>query len=122
MVIDFRRSFHGLLVDGRPLRGLPLRGRRREGGLASSALCALLLAGGLGACTLITDVDREKIPRPPTPTFPEVDAGPQPTPSVPDASVPDASVTPEEPVDARTDAGLDAGDAGDAGAPDADAG
>jgi hypothetical protein len=81
----------------------------------------LLIAGTLSACTLITDVDRERIPQPMTPTFPEIDAGPQPVPSGPDASVPDASVPPEEPGDAGADGGgLDAGgDAGDASPSDA---
>jgi len=83
----------------------------------------LLVAGSLGACTLITDVDRERIPQPMTPTFPEIDAGPQPAPSVPDASVPDASIPAEEPVDAGADGGLDAGgDAGDASPSGGDAG
>jgi hypothetical protein len=77
------------------------------------------LALCLFGCTLITDIDREKIPQPPTPTFPEVDAGPQPPESVPDAGAPDASLPPREPPeDAGSDAGLDAGGASDA-APDA---
>jgi hypothetical protein len=68
-------------------------------------MAGLLLACGSAGCTLITDVDREKIPVPLQPVFPEVDAGPQPPIVVPDASVPDAS------------APVDAGDAGDAGLP-----
>jgi hypothetical protein len=64
--------------------------------------------GALFGCTLITDVDREKIPEPPQLPFPEVDAGPGPEQPALDASVPE-------------DAGGDAGDALDAGAPDADA-
>jgi len=82
--------------------------------------CAVaLVAGSLGACTLITDIDREKIPQPTTPVFPEVDAGPQPTDPVLDGGAPDASLPPEEPTDAGGDAGVDvSSDAGDAG-PDA---
>jgi hypothetical protein len=75
--------------------------------LAGAAL--LTLASAWCGCTLITDVDREKIPEPLRPTFPEVDAGPQPTLPLPDASVPDASVPLEPP---------DAGDAADAGSTD----
>jgi hypothetical protein len=79
----------------------------------------LTLSSAWCGCTLITDVDREKIPEPPQPTFPEVDAGPQPTEPLPDASVPDASM-PLEPADAGevSDAApVDAAapDAGDAG-------
>jgi hypothetical protein len=61
-----------------------------------------LAAGALGACTLITDVDREDIPEPQQPTFPEIDAGPLPTDPAPDASTPDASpdASPPEPTDA----------------------
>jgi hypothetical protein len=103
----------------RASRGLPFGFSRLLTGLRRCA--GLLLAGGLCACTLITDVDREKIPQPSTPPFDEVDAGPQPT--LPDAGeMPDASLPPEEePLDAGSDAGLDAGVAADA-APDADAG
>jgi hypothetical protein len=79
------------------------------------------LALGLSGCTLITDVDREKIPQPQPPTFPEVDSGPQPTDPLLDAGMPDASLPPEPTLDAGSDAGPDAADAGDAG-PDADAG
>jgi hypothetical protein len=76
----------------------------------------------LSACTLITDVDREKIPEPQTPPFGEVDAGPIPEPSTPDASPPaslpdagdgdagDASVSVPD-----NDASAPGGDAGDAG-------
>jgi hypothetical protein len=63
----------------------------------------------LFGCTLITDVDREKIPEPPQPPFPEVDAGPGPDQPTLDASVPG-------------DAGADAsGEIVDAAAPGADA-
>jgi hypothetical protein len=82
--------------------------------LARVALLAL--ASAWCGCTLITDVDREKIPEPLRPTFPEVDAGPQPTDPLPDASIPDASL-PLEPADAgdASDAGpTDAADASDA--------
>jgi hypothetical protein len=79
-----------------------------------------VLALGLSGCTLITDVDREKIPQPQPPTFPEVDSGPQPSDPGLDAGAPDASLPPEPPLDAGSDAGLDPADAGDA-APDADA-
>jgi hypothetical protein len=81
----------------------------------------LTLASAWCGCTLITDVDREKIPEPARPTFPEVDAGPQPTEPLPDASIPDAS-TPLEPADAgeASDAGpVDAADASDAALGDA---
>ena len=79
-----------------------------------------MLALCLSGCTLITDVDRERIPQPQPPTFPEVDAGPQPTDPVPDAGTPDASLPPEPTPDAGGDSGVDVSDAGDAG-PDADA-
>jgi hypothetical protein len=79
---------------------------------------APVLALCLSGCTLITDVDRERIPQPQPPTFPEIDAGPQPTDPVPDAGTPDASVPSEPALDAGADAGLDVSDAGDAG-PDA---
>lgn len=81
----------------------------------------MVLALSLSGCTLITDVDREKIPQPETPTFPEVDAGPQPAEPVLDAGAPDASLPPEPTPDAGSDAGGADSDAGDAG-PDADAG
>jgi hypothetical protein len=80
-----------------------------------------LVAASLSACTLITDIDREKIPQPESPVFPEIDAGPQPTEGGPDAGTPDASVPPEGPADAG-DAGLDAGAGGDAGPDAGDAG
>ena len=67
----------------------------------------VLLAGALGACTLITDIDREDIPEPVPPTFPEVDAGPQPA---PDAASP-PPLPPAPPLDAGGDAGSDGGDA-----------
>ena len=83
-------------------------------GLRSAAFT--IAACSLPACTLITDIDREKIPQPMTPTFPEVDAGPQPGEQVPDAGEPDASVPPPDAAsDAGTDEGLDAGAAGDGG-------
>jgi hypothetical protein len=82
---------------------------------------APMLALCLSGCTLITDVDREKIPQPQTPTFPEIDAGPQPADPVLDAGTPDASLPPEAEPDAGSDAGLAVPDAGDAGS-DADAG
>jgi hypothetical protein len=71
-----------------------------------------LAAGALGACTLITDVNREDIPEPQQPTFPAIDAGPLPTDpvpdaSAPDASVPDASAEPTDAGDADTDAAPD---------------
>lgn len=101
------------------LRWFP--GVRRVAGLGRERGLAVLVAAGLGACTLITDVDREKIPQPVPPTFPEVDAGPQPPEPTPDASVGDASAPPGE-LDAG--GGLDGGDAGDASdaAPPGDAG
>jgi hypothetical protein len=70
-----------------------------------TAAGAALLGIATSGCTLITDIDREKIPDPPLPPFPEVDAGPQPG--------LDASVPPE------LDAGAVEPDAGDGGAPDA---
>lgn len=76
----------------------------------------LALALGLSGCTLITDVDRERIPQPQPPTFPEVDSGAQPTDPVLDAGTPDASLPPDPTLDAGSDAGPVAGDAGDAGA------
>jgi hypothetical protein len=82
--------------------------RSRLARLRASAGVLFAYAAVCG-CTLITDVDREKIPVPQTPPFPEVDAGPIPEPSTPDASPP-----PPLP-----DAG--GADAGDASAPDVDA-
>lgn len=73
--------------------------------LAGAALLGIAASG----CTLITDVDRTKIPDPPLPTFPEVDAGAQPG---LDASAPHE-------LDAST--GADAAPAGDGGAADAGA-
>jgi hypothetical protein len=76
-----------------------------------------LLAVAVSGCTLITDIDREKIPDPPLPPFPEVDAGPQPD---IDASspqlLPEAGADAAPPVDAGAadGGGLDAG-LGDAG-------
>jgi len=72
------------------------------GTAARAALLGIVASG----CTLITDIDREKIPDPPLPPFPEVDAGDQPG---LDASTP-----------AELDSGLPLGiDAGDGGASDA---
>ena len=79
-----------------------------------TAARAALLGIAASGCTLITDIDREKIPDPPLPPFPEVDAGPQPG---LDASAPhelDAGAPPAVPVDAgdggASDArGLDSG-------------
>jgi hypothetical protein len=79
---------------------------------------APVLALCLSGCTLITDVDRERIPQPQPPTFPEIDAGPQPADPLLDAGTPDASLPSEPTADAGADAGFDDGDAGDAG-PDA---
>ncbi len=82
-----------------------------------SRLAAFLGCGVISGCTLITDVDRDKIPEPETPVFPEVDGGPIPEPSTPDASPPDGLP------DAGTPDTADAGDAGeDASVPAADAG
>jgi len=82
---------------------LPARFSLVRLGTSAGALVGALLVSG---CTLITDVDREKIPEPVTPPFTEVDAGPIPEPSTPDAS-------PPPPLDAG------ASDAGDAAASDA---
>jgi hypothetical protein len=79
--------------------------------LHRAAARAALLAIAVSGCTLITDIDREKIPDPPLPPFPEVDAGQQPG--------LDAS-TPRE-VDSGPDAAAPPADAGDAGALDAGA-
>jgi hypothetical protein len=82
-------------------------------------LGASVLLGGalLSGCTLITDVDREKIPEPVTPPFTEVDAGPIPDPTTPDASPPDAlpDAGADDAGDASVDTGAVSGDAGDAG-------
>jgi hypothetical protein len=67
-------------------------------------------------CTLITDVDRSKIPLPPVVApDPQFDAGPQADAGTPPVSTDDAG--------AASDAGTDAAasDAGDASAPLADA-
>ncbi len=81
-----------------------------------------LLAGSafFSACTLITDVDREKIPEEPDITFPENDAGNDggdddddeldAAVSEPDAGEPDAA--PLDAGDAGSDAAADAGDGG----------
>ena len=73
-----------------------------------TAARAALLGIAASGCTLITDIDREKIPDPPLPPFPEVDAGTQPG---LDASTPtelDSGAPPGVP-----------GDAGDGGTSDA---
>jgi hypothetical protein len=76
---------------------------------------ALVGSALLPGCTLITDVNREDIPEPVLPTFPEVDAGQIPDPPVEDAGVPDSSAPSEpEPLDAGRDAGGSIPDAGDA--------
>jgi len=84
------------------------------------ALGFSLLAGSafFAACTLITDVDREKIPEDPAPSFPELDAGDsgsgEPE-DPPDAAMSEPDAEPEAgpPVDSGTDAAPDAG--GDGG-------
>jgi len=89
--------------------------------LGTCLMLGALLGGVSTGCTLITDVDREDIPEPETPTFPEVDAGPIPEPSGPDASAPetpDASAPDAgdaDPADAGPDASAPPADAGDAG-------
>jgi hypothetical protein len=79
---------------------------------------AAIACAALCGCTLITDVDREKIPQPVQPTFPEVDAGPDPD-AVDAAAPPDAAVDGGDVLDAGSadaDTPIDAGDAGaDAG-------
>jgi hypothetical protein len=83
------------------------------------ALGYTLLAGSafFAACTLITDVDREKIPEPPDPTFPQIDAGDDAG-GDDDGELPDATV--DEPDAAGPEAGSsDAGDSGSDAAPDA---
>jgi hypothetical protein len=82
---------------------------RRHTHFGCRPLAGLMLACSSWGCTLITDVDREKIPVPVQPPFTEVDAGPQPPVVVPDASVLDAGI----PDDAAGSA-ADAGDAPDA--------
>jgi hypothetical protein len=80
-------------------------------------------SGALFGCTLITDVDREKIPQPAQPAFPEVDAGPGPDHPGLDAGTADASVDAGEVLDAgAADAAPDAAGAADASAASADAG
>jgi len=80
-------------------------------------LAVLCVHGPLG-CTLIADVNREDIPEPVTPAFPEVDGGPIPEPPGPDAGAEDAAAPDSGTIDAGAeDAG--ASDAGDAGGLDA---
>lgn len=79
-----------------------------------TAAGAALLGIAASGCTLITDVDREKIPDPPLPPFPEVDAGPQPG--------LDASTPPELDAGAPPGPATDAGDGGAADAGELDAG
>lgn len=83
------------------------------------ALGCTLIAGHalIAACTLIADVDREKIPEPAPPPLPEFDAGHQPDaadagsePSAPeDAGADSGDASPEAPLDAATDAADAAG-------------
>jgi hypothetical protein len=79
--------------------------------LRIAARAALLGIAATG-CTLITDIDREIIPDPPLPPFPEVDAGSQPG---LDASVPHELDSGAPPLDA----GAGDGGAADGGALDA---
>jgi hypothetical protein len=79
---------------------------------------ALLLGNVTSACTLITDVNREDIPEPPPPVFPEsdasVDASQPPLPEDGGADVGTATDAGDaSPVDGGGDAQADAG--GDAG-------
>jgi hypothetical protein len=82
------------------------------------ALGFSLLAGStfFAACTLITDVDREKIPEPPPPVFPQTDAGDSGSDveeDPPDASTTEPDAAPEgPPADSGSDAAADAGDGG----------
>lgn len=99
---------------------------RLQSRLATGAL--LLAAVGLSAsgCTLVTDVDRSKIPAATPPDLPGPDAGDDdeeppppaedagdqepPPDAAPDAAVPeDAAPPPEEPVDSGEPAPEDAG-------------
>jgi hypothetical protein len=98
-----------LLMDRLSLFPLAPRARRRLFLLGT----ATALAAG---CTLITDVDRSKIPLPPVVApDPQLDAGPESDAGTPPESVDDAGA----PSDAGTDAAVS--DAGDAGAQRADA-
>jgi hypothetical protein len=67
------------------------------------------------ACTLITDVDREAIPRPIGPTFPEVDAGGADASIDPEPAQPGVDAGP----DASAEAGVDGGPQPDAAGADA---
>ena len=86
---------------------------------------ALLLLGWVASfgCTLITDVDRQDIPEPQVPTFPEVDAGPIPEPSLPDACADAGETETPDAGDGVQDAGADdasgLADAAPPAAPDA---
>jgi hypothetical protein len=84
---------------------------------------ALSIACSSWGCTLITDVDRERIPVPVQPPFEEVDGGAEPPvngdAAAPDAATPDASALDDAGV---PDASSTASDAGDAAAPSGDAG
>jgi hypothetical protein len=93
-----------------PGRGVHLGRKSRrwqDGALLGAVLGSMGLCLGVG-CTLITDVDREKIPVTERPPFPEVDAGHF-----------DAGGENPEPGDDVSDAGSDAapGDAEDAASP-----
>lgn len=94
---------------------------RRQRRLFPLALLVLSSVPGAVACTLITDVDREKIPPIERPPFPEVDAGDFDAALPPhvdiDADVPDAAALDAGSPDATPDAAPD-GAAPDA-APDA---
>lgn len=76
------------------------------------------LGFALAACTLIADIDREKIPEPMPLPFPEVDAGTEPDAAEPPPenevdAAPDTAPAPND-ADALApleDAGLDAADA-----------
>lgn len=101
---SLRREFH-LGRRTRPLAA-SVGGRRLQHGALLGAMLGSLGLGLGVSCTLITDVDREKIPVTERPPFPEVDAGHF-----------DAGATPE-PGD-LSDAGGDGapGDAEDAASP-----
>ena len=82
------------------------------------ALGCTLTAGSalLAACTLITDVDRERIAEPDPPAFPMLDAGREDAAMTeePDASEPvlDSGTPPEPDAAPPADGGSDAGDGG----------
>jgi hypothetical protein len=80
-----------------------------RGVLLGRILCLALVLFG-AACTLITDVDRERIPVTERPPFPEVDAGRSPDASAPDegsdggAAAPGPEDAATSPVDAEQSA------------------